>query len=65
MKTETINHEAMAQSHSSIASCCAELAVRAARHTDGRGNRVHPTAIAQLEFLRDDASTMVCSIYEP
>ncbi|MEL6159998.1 MAG: AraC family transcriptional regulator [Cyanobacteria bacterium J06623_5] len=67
MKTETINHKARAQIRSdrSVASCCAALALRAARHTDGRGSRVHPTAIAQLDFLRDDASTTVCSIYEP
>ena len=58
MKTETPYHDA-------IASHCAELAALAARHTDGRGIGVHPTAIAQLEFIRDDASTTVCSIYEP
>ncbi|NER80606.1 MAG: AraC family transcriptional regulator [Leptolyngbya sp. SIO1D8] len=57
----------MGQSHSdrSIASCCAELAARAARHTDGRGNGIHSTAIAQLEFMRDDASTTICNVYEP
>ncbi len=58
MKTETINHD-------EIASRCAELAARAARHTDGRGNGFHPTEIAQLEFMRDDASTMICNVYEP
>lgn len=57
MKSETINPD-------EIARRCAELAARAARHTDGRGNGVHPTAIAQLDFIRDDASTTVCSVYE-
>ncbi|MBE9138661.1 AraC family transcriptional regulator [Nodosilinea sp. LEGE 07088] len=55
----------MAQRHSSIARRCAELAARVARHTDGRGNGIHPTAIAQLEFMRDDASTTICNVYEP
>lgn len=58
MKTETINHDGSA-------SRCAELAAWAARHTDGRGNGFHRTAIAQLEFVRDDASTTICSIHEP
>ncbi|MEO0538521.1 MAG: AraC family transcriptional regulator [Cyanobacteria bacterium P01_A01_bin.123] len=67
MKTKTMNHDAMAQRYSdrSIASRCAELATRAAWHTDGRGNGLHPTAIAQLEFMRDDASTTICNVYEP
>ena len=67
METETINYDAMAQRHSdrSIASRCAELATRVARDTDGRGNGIHSTAIAQLEFMRDDTSTMICSVYEP
>ncbi|MEM9482066.1 MAG: AraC family transcriptional regulator [Cyanobacteria bacterium P01_F01_bin.116] len=67
MKTKMIDQNAMAHTHSdrSIASCCAELAVRAARHTDGNGNGVHPTEIAQLRFVRNDASTMTCSVYEP
>ncbi|MEL6490019.1 MAG: AraC family transcriptional regulator [Cyanobacteria bacterium J06621_3] len=67
MKTETISHNAMAQNHSDrrLASRCAELARQAARHTDEQGNGLHPTAIAQLEFMRDDAFTTVCSVYEP
>ncbi|MEO0431337.1 MAG: AraC family transcriptional regulator [Cyanobacteria bacterium J06656_5] len=58
MKSETLKLDA-------IASHCTELAARAARHTDDKGNGVHPTEIAQLEFIRDDASSTVCSIYEP
>ncbi|MDV3348683.1 AraC family transcriptional regulator [Leptothoe sp. LEGE 181152] len=58
MQTETIYHD-------QIASRCAELAIRAARHTDSQGNGVHLTEIAQLAFIRDDASTMVCNVYEP
>lgn len=58
MNTETIHHDAIARR-------CAELAARVARHTGGRGNGIHPTAIAQLKFTRDDASTTVCSVYEP
>ncbi|MEL6776007.1 MAG: AraC family transcriptional regulator [Cyanobacteria bacterium J06597_16] len=57
----------MPQRHSdgSIARCCTELASRVMRYTDGRGNGIHSTAIAQLEFMRDEASTMVCTVYEP
>ncbi|MEM7769328.1 MAG: AraC family transcriptional regulator [Cyanobacteria bacterium P01_A01_bin.37] len=67
MKTETIHHDAIAQHHSdrSIASRCAELATQVARHTDSKGNGFHSTAIAQLDFMRDDASTMICNVYEP
>ena len=67
MKTETINRNAMVQSHfdRDIASRYEDLAKRAARHTNGKGNGVHPTAIAQLEFMRDDASTTICNVYEP
>ncbi|MBE9101823.1 AraC family transcriptional regulator N-terminal domain-containing protein [Vacuolonema iberomarrocanum] len=67
MSTETINHDAMVQFHSKsgIANRCAELATRIARHTEGKGNGAHPTAIAQLELIRDDASTNICSVYKP
>ena len=67
MKTETINNDAMVHCHSeeSIANRCAELATRIARHTEGKGNGAHPTAITQLELVRDDASTNICSVYEP
>ena len=58
MKTETINDDAIIRR-------CAELAAQVARYTDGRGNGVHSTAIAQLDFMRDDDSTMICSVYEP
>ncbi|MGD1941024.1 MAG: AraC family transcriptional regulator N-terminal domain-containing protein [Leptolyngbyaceae cyanobacterium] len=67
MRTETILYDAMAQhdAKAGIASRCAELAKRIARHTEGKGNGSHPTAIAQLDLIRDDASTNICSVYEP
>ncbi|MEM6520585.1 MAG: AraC family transcriptional regulator [Cyanobacteria bacterium P01_C01_bin.70] len=67
MGTETIRHNAMTphDAKAGIASRCAELAERIARHTKGKGNGAHPTAIAQLNLIRDDASTDICSVYEP
>jgi AraC-like DNA-binding protein len=45
---------------------CQELARLVTRHTDGRGNGVHSTAIAQLEFMRESAApTELCTVYEP
>jgi len=45
---------------------CQELAKLVTRHTDGRGNGIHATAIAQLEFLRESAApTALCAVYEP
>lgn len=36
------------------------------RHTDGRGNGIHSTAIAQLEFMREStAPTALRAVYEP
>ncbi|MEM9448392.1 MAG: AraC family transcriptional regulator [Cyanobacteria bacterium P01_E01_bin.6] len=58
MKSQQTNQD-------SIASYCADLAAQITKHTDGGNNGIHSTAIAQLEFLRDDASTTVCSIYKP
>ncbi|MEO1297966.1 MAG: AraC family transcriptional regulator [Cyanobacteria bacterium J06636_16] len=67
METETISRDTMVQRHSqeSIVNRCAELATRIAWHTQGKGNGAHPTAIAQLELIRDDASTNICSVYKP
>ncbi|MBD2565665.1 MULTISPECIES: AraC family transcriptional regulator [Nostoc] len=45
---------------------CQELARLVTRHTDGRGNGVHSTAITQLEFMRESvAPTELCTVYEP
>ncbi|HEY9852948.1 MAG TPA: AraC family transcriptional regulator [Leptolyngbyaceae cyanobacterium] len=45
---------------------CQELVELVTRHTDGRGNGIHSTAIAQLEFIREStAPTAVCAVYEP
>ena len=67
MKTQSINQDAMAHclSDRHLTHCCTELATGIARHTNGRGNGIFPTAIPQLAFMRDDASTTICTIYEP
>ncbi|MEP0873469.1 AraC family transcriptional regulator [Trichocoleus desertorum AS-A10] len=45
---------------------CQELAKLVTRHTDGKGNGIHSTAIAQLEFMRESAApTELCTVYEP
>jgi hypothetical protein len=45
---------------------CQELAQLVTRHTDGRGNGIHSTAIAQLEFMREStAPTALRAVYEP
>lgn len=45
---------------------CQELAALVLRHTDGKGNGAHKTAIAQLEFTREAVvSTATCMVCEP
>ncbi|MBD2034315.1 AraC family transcriptional regulator [Leptolyngbya sp. FACHB-321] len=45
---------------------CQKLAELVTRHTDGRGNGIHATAIAQLELMRESAApTELCTVYEP
>ena len=45
---------------------CKELATLVTRHTEGKGNSVCPTAIAQLSFVRSDAmSTTYHYVDEP
>lgn len=45
---------------------CQKLAELVTRHTDGRGNGIYSTAIAQLEFMRESvAPTALCAVYEP
>lgn len=59
MADESLNHATPIEA-------CQELAKLVARHTDGRGDGIHTTAIAQLEFMRESAApTALCSVYEP
>jgi AraC-like DNA-binding protein len=45
---------------------CQELAQLVTRHTDGKGNGIHSTAIAQLEFMQEStAPTALRAVYEP
>jgi len=45
---------------------CQELAALVTRHTNGRGNGIHSTAIAQLELMRESvAPTVLRAVYEP
>ncbi|HEY9768502.1 MAG TPA: hypothetical protein V6C71_08315 [Coleofasciculaceae cyanobacterium] len=49
-----------------IADRCAELATLIDRHTDGKGNGLHPTSIAPLEFARKSLTgTMLHGISTP
>ncbi|MBN3870609.1 MAG: AraC family transcriptional regulator [Nostoc sp.] len=51
---------------SAIADQCQELAALVTRHTDGKGNGFHKTAIEQLEFQRESsASTTLQGVCEP
>ena len=67
MTAKTMHADEHTQRHADrrIAARCAELAQQAARDTHSKGNGLHPTGIAQLEFMRDDTATRVCGIYEP
>ena len=45
---------------------CQELAALVSRHTDGKGNGIHATAIPQLELMREStAPTVLRAVYEP
>ncbi|MBD1848244.1 AraC family transcriptional regulator [Cyanobacteria bacterium FACHB-63] len=45
---------------------CQALAELVSRHTDGRGNGTHATAIPQLELMRESAApTTLRAVYEP
>lgn len=45
---------------------CQELVELVTRHTNGKGDGIHSTAIAQLEFIREStAPTALCAVYEP
>ncbi|MGB7415664.1 MAG: AraC family transcriptional regulator [Thermosynechococcaceae cyanobacterium] len=59
MKTETLNHGSTIRK-------CSELAALVTRHTDGRGDGIHTTAIAQLDFMREsEAFTTFRGVCEP
>jgi AraC-like DNA-binding protein len=59
MANESLDHEITVEA-------CQELAKLVARHTDGKGDGIHATAIAQLEFIRESvAPTALCTVYEP
>lgn len=52
--------------HATTINACQELAELMIRHTNGRGNGTHSTAIAQLEFMREStAPTALRAVYEP
>ncbi len=45
---------------------CQDLATLVIRHTNGKGNGIHSTAIEQLELMREStAPTALCAVYEP
>lgn len=53
-------------SHGAAISECEELAALVARHTDGRGNGAHQTAINHLEFMRQsNTDTAMRGVSEP
>ncbi|MBD2261177.1 AraC family transcriptional regulator [Pseudanabaena sp. FACHB-2040] len=59
MVNESLKHETTVEA-------CQELAKLVTRHTHGRGNGIHSTAIAQLEFMQEFiAPVALCSVYEP
>lgn len=56
---DTVSNQAL------VTARCNELAALITRRTDGKGNGIHTTAIAQLGFMRDSSCTAICSVYEP
>ncbi|WP_211175898.1 hypothetical protein [Brasilonema sp. UFV-L1] len=44
---------------------CQELVELVTHHTDDKGNGIHSTAIAQLEFMRESALSKVQRIVRP
>jgi AraC-like DNA-binding protein len=52
--------------HETTIDACQKLAELVTRHTNGRGNGIHSTAIAQLELMRESvAPTVLRAVYEP
>lgn len=53
-------------SHNAAISACQKLAALVTRHTEGKENGVYPTAISQLEFMRQsDTSIAMQGVCEP
>ena len=73
MLNQVINQDALAQPAPTgatltkgIANQCEELAALVTRHTDGKGNGFHKTAIDKLEFQREsDAPVCLHGVTEP
>ena len=52
--------------HETAIDACQKLAKLVTRHTHGKGNGIHSTAIAQLELMRESvAPTALRAVYEP
>lgn len=51
---------------STASNLCQELATLVTRHTNGRGNGIHSTAIEQLELMRESVAPVALrAVYEP
>ncbi|NJL89365.1 MAG: AraC family transcriptional regulator [Coleofasciculaceae cyanobacterium SM2_1_6] len=66
ISSPAINQNAMVCIPKEIESQCQELAILISRHTDGKGDGFHQTAIAQLEFQRESSvATVLRGVYDP
>jgi AraC-like DNA-binding protein len=64
--TQEFNMTIATLSHDTAIHACQKLAALVTQHTDGKGDGAHPTAISQLEFLRQsDAATTMQGVCEP
>jgi len=52
-------------SHRTTISKCSELAALVARHTDGKGDGMHTTAINQLDLMRESTAKTLQGVCEP
>ncbi|MEG4216233.1 AraC family transcriptional regulator [Microcoleus sp. Pol14C6] len=66
MLNQVINQDALAKPSKRIANQCKELAALVSRHTEGKGNGLHKTAIDKLELTRESSvSAALHCVYEP
>ncbi|MGB7891318.1 MAG: AraC family transcriptional regulator [Microcoleus sp.] len=66
MLNQVINQNALAKPSKRIANQCKELAALVTRHTEGKGNGFHKTAIDKLEFTRESSVTAALhGVYQP
>ena len=66
MLNQVINQDALAKPSKRIANQCKELAALVTRHTEGKGNGFHKTAIDKLEFTRESSvSAALHGVYQP